>query len=335
MAPTNPAAIAHGWMFIGTIFNVCMMGVIIMQNYLYFVTFRHRDPSWLKSLVAFVFFANLLNTGFVTADLYLALVTNYMNPTFLGVSTWLFDTDPVIVGLIAGSIQLFFSWRVKVLTGKLYLGLITAGLALSQIICAMLMAWKCRQYPAWGDFAKFTDLIYAWMISTILVDVVITVILVWYLVRIVPLNRGHKTGMARSDELVDRIIRITIQTGALTSVWALVDLVTFLAIPDQAVHLVFQVSMVKLYTHSLMSSLNSRGVWIGRNETSGINTTAKMGGDTTARANVSSGGKIPSQVTVRVERHEMTDAINKPVDTIMGQEMDMDMKDPNWGSRAV
>ncbi|KAF9263810.1 hypothetical protein L218DRAFT_1032596 [Marasmius fiardii PR-910] len=323
MSSTNPATIAI----------ICISSLFAAHTEMIAYS---RDPVWLKSLVAFVFFANLLNTGFVTADLYLALVTNYMNPAFLGVSTW----HPVIVGLIAGSIQLFFSWRVRILTGKLYLGILTAALALSQIICAMLMAWKCRQYPAWGDFAKFTDLIYAWMISTILVDIVITVILVWYLVRQVLRStfRGHKTGMAKSDELVDRIIRITIQTGALTSVWALVDLVMFLAIPTQAVHLVFQLSMVKLYTHSLMSSLNSRGAWIGRNETSGINTTGKMISDSsTARAN-GSGGKLQSQsVTVRVERHEMTDAI-KHAETVVGHDIKDIKEDPtdlNWGGRAV
>ncbi|KAK7031113.1 hypothetical protein VNI00_013718 [Paramarasmius palmivorus] len=157
---------SHGPMFIGVVLNVCMMGVIVMQNYLYFITFRHRDPRWLRALVAFVFFANLLNTGFVTADLYLALVNNYNNPPFLAVSTWIFVTgmgpycyihpDPVLVGSVAGAIQLFFAWRVKVLTGKMYLGILTGALALAQIICAMLMAWKCHEYPAWGDFVKFT-----------------------------------------------------------------------------------------------------------------------------------------------------------------------------------
>ncbi|KAL0573596.1 hypothetical protein V5O48_008355 [Marasmius crinis-equi] len=322
----NPATLAHGWMFIGTMLNVCMMGVIIMQNYLYFITFRRRDPLWLKSLVGFVFFANLLNTGFVVADLYLALISNYMNPTFLAVSTWLFDTDPVIVGLLAGSIQLFFAWRVKVLTKRLYLGLLAAALALAQIICAMLMAWKCRQFPAWADFKSFTDLIYAWMISTILVDLVITAIL-----------RGHKTGM-KSDELVDRIIRLTIQTGALTSMWALADLITFLAIPGQAVHLVFQLSMVKLYTHSLMSSLNSRGVWIGRDETSGINTintTGKIVFKDLSRGQ--SHCRHPSEVNVRVERHEMTDSTQSTGNMAGANDSLSDLKeDLNWGAgRAV
>ncbi|KAJ7489152.1 hypothetical protein FB451DRAFT_1390327 [Mycena latifolia] len=281
--PVNPAAIAHGPMLIGVTINVLLMGVIVMQMYIYFVTYRHRDQRWLKSLVAFVFFANFLNTAFAVADLYLALINHFGDFQYLTISTWLFATDPVIVGTVASSVQMFFAWRVHVLTGKWYLGILTGLLALGQLICAMLMAWKCREYPAWADFANFTDLIIAWMTTTILVDVTITVILVWYL---------H------------------CPTGMITSVWALIDLLLFLTLPD-ASHLIFQIPMVKMYTNSLMSSLNSRtkakvhpdttdgihttGKFINRHESRKDNNTFRL--DTNSRP----------EVFVHVERHEMGD----------------------------
>ncbi|KAJ7100793.1 hypothetical protein B0H15DRAFT_817319 [Mycena belliarum] len=249
--PKNPAAVAHGPMLIGVTINVLLMGVIVMQAYEYFTSYKRRDDRYLKSLVVFVFCANILNTGFAVADVYLALINHFGDVQYLTVSTWLFVTDPVIVGTVACSVQMFFAWRVQVLTGRWYLGLLTASLALGQLICAMLMAWKCHQYPAWADFVKFTDLIIAWMTTTILVDVTITIILVWYL-------RRHKTGLEGTDQVVDRLIRLTVQTGMLTSVWALLDLVLFLTQPTDASHLIFQIPMVKMYTNSLMSSLNSR-----------------------------------------------------------------------------
>ncbi|KAJ8075639.1 hypothetical protein PM082_021269 [Marasmius tenuissimus] len=60
--------------------------------------------------------------------------------------------------------------------------------------------------------------------------------------------------------LVDRIIRSTIQTGALTSVCAIIDLILFLVNPT-ALHLTFNFALAKLYTNALMSSLNSRRGW--------------------------------------------------------------------------
>ncbi|KAJ7040920.1 hypothetical protein C8F04DRAFT_1253430 [Mycena alexandri] len=166
------------------------------------------------------------------------------------------------------------------------------------------MAWKCREFPAWADFAHFTGLIIAWMTTTILVDVTITVILVWYL------QRAHKTGVQGTDQLVDRIIRLTVQTGLLTSVWALIDLVLFLTLPN-ASHLIFQIPMAKMYTNSLMSSLNSRGSnWAQDNFDSMVHTSGKFVNPRGLRKHNSTYCLDPGshpEVFVRVERHEMGD----------------------------
>ncbi|KAJ7779140.1 hypothetical protein B0H16DRAFT_1711494 [Mycena metata] len=274
-----------------------------------------RDGRWLKSFLAFVFFANLLNTGFAVADLYLALVSHFV-----------FATDPVIVvssfatlpaadtdaaqGTVASSVQLFFAWRVHILTGKWYLGVSTGMLAIGQLVCAMLMAWKCREFPAWANFANFTGLIIAWMTTTILVDVTITVILVWYLFCGQFPMRAHKTGFQGTDQLVDRIIRLTVQTGLLTSVWALIDLVLFLTMPN-ASHLIFQIPMVKMYTNSLMSSLNSRGSNRAPDSFDSIvHTSGKFVNPRGLRKHNSTYHLDPGshpEVFVHVERHEMGD----------------------------
>ncbi|KAL0056952.1 hypothetical protein AAF712_016431, partial [Marasmius tenuissimus] len=52
----------------------------------------------------------------------------------------------------------------------------------------------------------------------------------------------------------------TIQTGALTSICAIIDLILFLVNPT-ALHLIFNFTLAKLYTNALMSSLNSRRGW--------------------------------------------------------------------------
>ncbi|KAJ7100801.1 hypothetical protein B0H15DRAFT_944093 [Mycena belliarum] len=198
--PPNPAAIAHGPMLIGMTINVLLMGVIVMQMYEYFTSYRRRDDRWLRSLVIFVFFVNILNTAFAVADVYIALINHFGDFQYLTVSTWLFVTDPVIIGIVACPVQMFFAWRVHSLTRKWYLGLLTVSLALGQLVCGMLVAWKCHEIPAWADFVKFTDLITVWMTSTIVVDLTITVILA---------RKEHKTGQEGTDQVIDRLIRRT------------------------------------------------------------------------------------------------------------------------------
>ncbi|KAJ7220707.1 hypothetical protein GGX14DRAFT_431798 [Mycena pura] len=123
------AAYAHGPMLIGVMLNVLLLGVVVMQVHIYFKTYTHFDPRRLKSLVAFVFIANVLNTGFAVADLYLALINHFGDFQYLKMSTCPAHS---LQGAVAGAVQMFFAWRVRVLTGKRMLGVITGLLALGQ-----------------------------------------------------------------------------------------------------------------------------------------------------------------------------------------------------------
>lgn len=97
-----------------------------------------------------------------------------------------------------------------------------------------------------------------WLAASALVDVIITVALVWHLVRGLPVyvfetsmtllyQRKHRTGIPSTDDIVNRIIRgetstssplnfythhnyssVTVQTGMLTAIIATIDLVLFL-----------------------------------------------------------------------------------------------------------
>uniref|UniRef100_A0A0W0FAL0 DUF6534 domain-containing protein n=1 Tax=Moniliophthora roreri TaxID=221103 RepID=A0A0W0FAL0_MONRR len=53
---------------------------------------------------------------------------------------------------------------------------------------------------------------------------------------------------------------VTVQTSLVTVVWAMADLMAYLLDPT-GTHLIFNCVLPKLYTNSLLSSLNSRGGW--------------------------------------------------------------------------
>ncbi|KAK7051610.1 hypothetical protein VNI00_004589 [Paramarasmius palmivorus] len=56
------------------------------------------------------------------------------------------------------------------------------------------------------------------------------------------------------------VIILTVQTGLITAIWAMADLLVYLLDPT-GTHLIFNCVLPKLYTNSLLSSLNSRGGW--------------------------------------------------------------------------
>lgn len=136
-----------------------------------------------------------------------------------------FVTDPALTGIICGAVQLFFAWRVKVLTSNWYLGALVAILALAGIGGSIATASASLATGTFTKFQEFQSIVIVWLVSACVGDFTITAILVWYL-------RKHKTGFQGSDELVDRIIRATVQTGLITSIMAIIDLIVYLVDPS-------------------------------------------------------------------------------------------------------
>ncbi|KAK0464496.1 uncharacterized protein EV420DRAFT_1516690 [Desarmillaria tabescens] len=207
-----------------------------------------------------------------------------------------FATDPALTGIIAAMVQAFFAWRVRVLTNNHWFVVTIILAALAGGSGGVATAVEVGFQPRFTLFRNFKSVVILWLAADCFADILITVIMVWHL-------RKHKTGFRASDELVDRLIRLTMQTGLVTSVCALLDLIFYLVDPT-GTHLIFNFPLSKLYTNSMMSSLNSRGGW-------------KFGGDATFG---SQGDSLPhvmssterhkadiNGVVVHVESHEMRD----------------------------
>ncbi|KXN82340.1 hypothetical protein AN958_02670 [Leucoagaricus sp. SymC.cos] len=124
-------------------------------------------------------------------------------------------------------VQLFFSWRIWILTRNVIIAAVVVLLSLAAGACAIVTTYEITIIPEFVRYQEF---------------------------------KKHKTGFKSSDMVIDRIIRVTMQTGLLTSMLAIVDLIVYLADPT-GTHLIFNFPLCKLYSNSLMSSLNSRGGW--------------------------------------------------------------------------
>jgi len=156
-------------------------------------------------------------------------------------------------GVLGGFVQGFFAWRVKVLTGKLILVSLILFFSASAFLMGIATSIAVHIVPHFAEFQRFKVVVIIWLGSSALADLLITVTLVTYLKR-------HKTGFTTTDGHVDRIIRLTMQTGLVTAIFALVDLLAYVLDPS-GIHLIFNLMLSKLYTNSLLSSLNARTGW--------------------------------------------------------------------------
>ncbi|KAI0337920.1 hypothetical protein BDW22DRAFT_834651 [Trametopsis cervina] len=246
------ASLTWGPIYIGVVFNILLFGIMLTQTYLYFNTYK-RDKAWMKLLVGFLVLCDTLNTGFDIALPYVPLISQYGDQSVLNNATWIARTDPAMTAIIALVVQWFFAWRIKVLTTNYPTVVLIVICSFAQFCGGIGTAIAVGIVPQFSSFQKFKVIVIIWLGFSALADALIMFGLVWHL-------RKNRTGFAKTDDTINRIIRLTVQTGMLTTVCALVDLILYLASPT-GVHLIFNLPLSKLHTNSLMSSLNSRAGW--------------------------------------------------------------------------
>ncbi|EDR08161.1 uncharacterized protein LACBIDRAFT_297494 [Laccaria bicolor S238N-H82] len=335
-------------MFIGLMLNILLFGIMIAQVYVYHTSYK-KDSWGLKCFVSYLFIADLVNAIFCFVYLYRTLIIDFGDAEALGVADWselqcltsksqtylvmpeiqysqlvfthsflrprLADErnaviEPALTAIIASSVQLFFARRIWLLTKNWALVALVVVTSLTSGICGIMTAFEVGRTPNFVDFRNFEAVVSAWLGSTVACDAFITFILVH------TLWRKHKTGFQRSDMMVDRIIRITVQTGFITMIIAALDLAFYLAVPS-GLHLLFSFPLSKLYTNSLMSSLNARhkvfyGSTTQPSTMDGINTSSAMVPPSQRVHNskqdmISFGAPARPEVFVHVEHHELRD----------------------------
>ncbi|KAK0495062.1 hypothetical protein EDD18DRAFT_1310262 [Armillaria luteobubalina] len=84
-----------------------------------------------------------------------------------------------------------------------------------------------------------------------LCDIIIALCMTYYLMR-------SKTGFRSTQILVTKIIRLTIETGSVTAIVALVTIILFLAFPHQDFYVTPALATSKLYANTIYMVLNSR-----------------------------------------------------------------------------
>ncbi|SNX81572.1 uncharacterized protein MEPE_00277 [Melanopsichium pennsylvanicum] len=291
-----------GCMYIGVMLNVWLYGFSIVQAYIYYVHFK-TDKPFMRYFVLFLVVADTVNAIFDQVFMYQYLVSNFGNLVYASKSNRSFAADPVLTGIIAFSTQLFFAWRVyKLMHSKIMPILISIGAAVS-LLSAIGSTIGVEIVSLFNEFQKFQVVVILWLGFAALTDVLITGSLVF------TLNKS-RTGFAATDDVITKLIRITLQTGALTTVFAIVDLILFLA-STSTLHLVFNLPLAKLYVNSLLSTLNAR-VSIGPGAQQytmegSVSDNAHRGVSTrTKRSNVfrAGGNNQPTIIRTRASHHD-------------------------------
>ncbi|KAF5383048.1 hypothetical protein D9615_004798 [Tricholomella constricta] len=259
-----------GPMLIGSYMNTILYGVMAVQvDFFYCLYRRHilikrqmiiyyqtykKDANWMRYFMLFLFIVETLNTAFDIAFMYEPLVTKYGTPDATTFFPILLPTDPLLTVIISTPIQIFIAYRIKIISKATWLAIAICILA---IISFGGGVWLTVTVIIIRRYSRKPELHWpalVWLLASAIADVTITVSLATNLAR-------RKTGFSGTDDAINRIIRLTIQTGFVTAVFATLDVVCFLALPHTTINFVWDFALSKLYTNALLSTLNARSGW--------------------------------------------------------------------------
>jgi len=201
--------------------------------------------------VPFVWFIETLQTFFMCAYIYRLTVTYYGDVAIIGDGHWTLNTSALFDGVVGGLVQSFFAHRIYVLSKKW-------GLTILLWTCSFLATVGAISIMILGQIsyiAKF-DKQYSWLVTLelsmfLFVDIVNTSALCTYL-------RVARTGYHSTDSMLNKLFIWTLETGIFTSLAALLMLIFSLTLPNTTLWIGITTFHCKLYSNSLMASLNAR-----------------------------------------------------------------------------
>ncbi|KAJ6609073.1 hypothetical protein B0H10DRAFT_2191417 [Mycena sp. CBHHK59/15] len=246
-----------GSMLLGVIVSAFLYGISILQCLFYFTRYV-RDPLYLKCLVALTVFLDTLHLIFVIHTVYHYLISNYYSQNALQVMIWSVSLEALPTGITAALVQIFYAHRVwkmsqrnMVLTGMvLALILATAGCGTAWVVLAL----RAQTYEHLLRISPLTISINA--LSTA-ADVIITSTLCIIL-------RRTRPASLETETMINRLILFSINTGLLTSLCAIASLISLIVSPRTLIYASFYFCIGRLYSNSLLATLNARDIIRGR-----------------------------------------------------------------------
>jgi len=247
-----------GVMEIGVFLSLIMFGVVSLQGYVYFRNCG-SDRTGLKLLVGSVLFLELCHSvASCHAIYYFTVILAGVPELEKAANSYSLSILAVFETLITALVQGFFAYRIRLLSGRMYISLICWALCFLRLVGGMAMAVEAfADIPLEPDYFHFQDT-YGWVITSalnvgVVLDLLITISLCFYIRQLyTPYN------LPRSEELIHRLISWTIQTGLITSLTSVAVVIAFQTMKHNFIWLALYTFLAKLYSNSLLVSLNSR-----------------------------------------------------------------------------
>lgn len=240
-----------GAMLVGVFISAALWGVTCIQTFIYYTTY-HSDGLHLKMIVGFVWVFDTVHQILICHTAYTYLISHFGDVDFLTVLVDTLVVEVFFTGFVAVLVQCFFAMRVWVLSGKnVIITTVVMSFVLSEFAAVMAYGVQGVKYTKLADLGNLKALSISVNALAASGDIIIAATLCWLLSR-------SRTGFKRSDSMITKMIAFCVNTGLVTSVCALGSLITIVVLPNAFVYIAFYFTLSRLYSNSLLATLNAR-----------------------------------------------------------------------------
>lgn len=246
----NPSQTIIGPIFLGYTIALLVSGASYGQMWFYFQTYK-CDPLRMKLFILLLFLLTTTESILILLYLYKVLVDHYGEVEFLENRDKVFISVPSIAGFLSSSVQLYLARRLYLLTKRRILPAFIVLFTLGNLACSVIFTVEAKFNPSFFALHSrvFETNAIVWNATACIADALITIGLVWHL-------KQFDCASPSTKRVSHRIIRVTVQSGLLTTIWAVTHLILYLT--NTPMHMAIGISLSKIYVLTMMTSLNDR-----------------------------------------------------------------------------
>ncbi|KAH9829980.1 uncharacterized protein C8Q71DRAFT_384885 [Rhodofomes roseus] len=249
---------ALGALLLGADFQCIAYGCLLGMAYTYYKR-STQDPKWLRFAILLAWLLCTLCCVIILHGIYWFTITNYGNTSAIQRSPWSVSLLTTMMSAVMTIVRLVFLTRVyKLYRAKPVLSpaivlliVLVALLSLADLGGAIAITVTFFQSIKLLGLTSIENLFTAMFSVGIAADVILTAMLCATLHR-------SRSGLQRTDSVINLLIMYTIRTGAIPCGCAIATLIAFVCSPESMIYAPFYVQTANLYLVSLLATLNYR-----------------------------------------------------------------------------
>lgn len=239
--------------FYGIIISTCIFGVTLCQLWNYVNT--NWDPWWLRLVIAILYALNIATTVLEIQVMHYYFLANFGDEKAMHIISPYLTAHVLLSALTTFLVDIFFAFRLFLLKQEIHQSVpfIIIVAAIGATISGILTVVDSFLHPSLPQLEKYSRKVEVVITNglAVVAEVIATAALAWSF-------RKNKTGVSRTDSIIQRLFVHTITRGALLSIDQLLMTLVFVFDATGLKWMPFYFSLNKLYVSTMMAILNFR-----------------------------------------------------------------------------